>query len=93
MESVLMTSEERKRVESFRTEHKTNWEREQYLLEVAADRRGESFTPGTYQEVSDADALAAVRAGWKSGLEKAFEKKFKREAVRGIIPGGLLFKK
>ena len=84
MESVVMTTQEEKKVESFKIEHKMKWEREQYFLEVEAERKGEAFTPGTYQEVSDADALAAVRAGWKSELDKRFEKKFKREKAQGL---------
>lgn len=84
MESVVMTNQEEKKVETFKIEHKMNWEREQFLLEVEAERKGETFTPGTYQEVSDADALAAVRAGWKSELDKLFEKKFKREKAKGL---------
>ena len=83
MESVVMTSEEGKKVRSFKNEHKTNWEREQFLLEVDAEHRGETFTPSQYVEVSDADALAAVRAGWKSGLDKAFERKWEIEKARG----------
>ena len=84
MESVIMTSEEREKVESFKNECKRNWEREQFLLESEAERTGQPFTPGTYKEVSDADALAAVRAGWKSELDKAFEKKWEREKKQGI---------
>ena len=84
MESVVMTSEEREKVESFKNECKRNWEREQYLLEAEAEGKGETFISGTYQEVSDADALAAVRAGWKSELDKRFEKKWEREKKQGI---------
>lgn len=85
MESVVMTSEEQKKVNSFKIEHKMKWEREQYLLKVEAEHKGETFTPGEYKEVSDADALAAVRAGWKSELDKAFEKKWKREKKQGLM--------
>ena len=84
MESVVMTSEEREKVESFKNECKRNWEREQYLLEAEAESKGETFTPVEYKEVSDADALAVVRAGWKSELDKQFEKKFKREKAQGL---------
>lgn len=84
MESLVMTNQEEKKVESFKIEHKMNWEREQFLLEAEAERKGETFTPGTYQEVIDADALAAVRAGWKSELDKQFEKKFEREKAKGL---------
>jgi len=84
MESVVMTSEEREKVESFKNEYKRNWEREQYLLEAVAERKGETFTPVEYREVSDADALAAVRAGWKSELDKVFEKKWEREKAQSL---------
>lgn len=84
MELIVMTSEEQEKVNSFKTEHKMKWEKEQHLLEMEAEYKGETFTPGEYKEVSDADALAAVRAGWKSFLDKQFEKKWKREKKQDI---------
>ena len=83
MESVFMTEQEQKKVESFKNENRIKWEREQTRLEIEAERNGEAFTPGVYQEVSDKDALAAVRAGWKSWLDMKFEQKKKRDLARG----------
>ena len=82
--AVFMTTEEQEKVESLKRTNRLNWDLEQKRLEADAERKGEAFTPGVYEEVSDADALAAVRAGWRSELDRAFEKKFKREKVRGF---------
>ena len=82
--ATFMTSEEKKKVESFKIEHKMNFEREQYNLEAEAERKGEAFTPAEYQEPNVEDILAAVRAGWKSELDKRFEKKFEREKAKGL---------
>lgn len=81
---VFMTEQEQSKVESFKNENRFKWEREQAQLATEADRKGEAFTPGVYEEVSDADALAAVRAGWESALDKRFRLKKKRDLARGI---------
>ena len=73
MLAPVETEQEQKKVESFKNENRVKWDREQMRLEADAERKGEAFTPVEYKEVSDADALAAVRAGWKSKLEKQFE--------------------
>lgn len=81
--ATFMTSEEMKKVESFKIEHKMNFEREQYNLEAEAERKGEAFTPAEYQEPNVEDILAAVRAGWKSEHDKRFERKWKIEEAHG----------
>lgn len=90
--ATLMTEQEQKKVNSYKIEHKMNFEREQFHLESQAERKGEAFTPAEYVEPNDEEILALVRAGWKSGLDRAFEKKFARESTQRI-PGGLFFKK
>ena len=81
---VFMTDEERQKVEAFKSEYKIKWEKEQQQLEEEANKSGAPFTPGVYQEVSDSDALTAVRGGWKSFLDKQFERKRKHDAARGV---------
>ena len=84
---VVMSIQERKKVEAFKWEHKTNFEREQFALQSEAERKGEVFTPSEYNAVSDEEALAAVRAGWISGLERRSNKKRVQDASRGVIWG------
>ena len=84
MEQVYLSEKEQQQMSAFKWEHKMNFQREQILLENEAKQKGENFVPSQYVEVSDETALAAVRAGWKSGLDKQFDKKRKREAARGI---------
>ena len=82
--AVFMTNDEQKKVNAFKSEHKMNWESQQRQLEIEANHKGESFTPTEYVEVSDENALSAIRNGWKSGLDKRFEKKRLRDLSRGI---------
>ena len=79
-----MSDEERKKVNTFKKEHRLKFESEQQRLKSEAKRKGETFTPIDYVEVSDEDALSCVRAGWKSWLDKQFEKKRQRETAHGI---------
>lgn len=82
--AVFMTDEEQQKVNAFKAENKMKWESQQRQLEMEATHKGEAFTPTEYVEVSDENALMAVRNGWKSGLDKLFEQKRKRDLSRGI---------
>lgn len=81
---AVITEQEQQRVNAFKFEHKMKWDAEQVQKQSEAYHNGKEFTPTDYVEVSDEDALAAVRAGWKSELDKRFEKKFKREKAQGL---------
>ena len=80
---AVITEQEQQKVNAFKAEHKMKWNAEQAQKKSEAYHNGKEFTPTDYVEVSDEDALAAVRAGWKSGLEKRFEKKRIHDAARG----------
>lgn len=79
MERVICSSEERAKIAAFKREAKMEFEREETLNQLAAERMGQTYEPKTFEDINDADALAAVRAGWKSRLEKAFERKGRKE--------------
>lgn len=81
---TFMSDEERQKVNSFKNEHRLKFESEQQRLRSESERKGETYTPEDYVEVSDKDALDCVRAGWKSWLDKQFEKKRLRETAQGI---------
>ncbi len=79
---IVCSIEEREKIDSFKRECKMDFERSEYQRKMKANRSGQEFVPGTYNEPSDNDCLAVVRAGWKSELDKRFESKFKREKNR-----------
>lgn len=82
--AVFMTEQEQQKVNAFKAENKMKWEDQQRQLEMKAKHKGEAFTPTDYVEVSDENALMAVRNGWKSKLDKLFEKKRLRDLSRGV---------
>lgn len=79
MEKVICTSEERTKMEAFKREQKNEFEREEMLNQLEAERQGKTYEPKTFEDISDTDALAAVRAGWRSQLDKRFAKKAEKE--------------
>lgn len=81
---IFMTEQERKKVEVLKNESRYKWEKEQARLQTEAEKKGETFTPEVYQEVSDEDALEALRNGWKSWIDEMFEKKKKRDLAHGF---------
>ena len=85
--AIFMTEQEQQKVKALKSENKMKWESQQRLLETEATSKGETFTPTEYEEVSDEDALLAVRNGWQSGLDKLFEKKRKNDEARGVVWG------
>lgn len=89
-EEIFYRSEkEQQRVEAFIRERRSDFEREQLLNAISAERKGETYQEQEFPGVDKSEALAAVRAGWKSKLEIAFAKKYQREA-KGKHGGVLL---
>jgi len=78
------SDKEQQKVESFIREKKMDFEREQLLNSINAERKGETYQEQEFPGVDKSEAIAAVRDGWKSKLELAFERKRKREEKRGI---------
>ena len=78
------SDKEQQKVESFIREKKMDFERKQLLNSINAERKGETYQEQEFPGVDKSEALAAVRDGWKSKLELAFERKRKREEKRGI---------
>lgn len=79
MEKIICSIEERAKVEAFKREQKNEFEREEMRNKLEAERQGKTYEPKTFEDISDTDALAAVRAGWESELDKRFAKKAARE--------------
>ena len=90
MEEVFYrTQEERERVFNFIREKKDEFMHQESINASVAKNKGEIYVEKEFPGVSEAEALAAVRAGWKSKLEIAFAKKYQREA-KGKHGGVLL---
>lgn len=87
--ALYMNKEEEKRVQSFIDEKRSDFEKEQDMLEYNAKRRGETYQRKEFQPISEDEALQVVRLGWKSHLEIMFEKKRKQEEAQGIKWGKL----
>ena len=83
-EIIYRDDKEQQKVQAFITEKKIAWESQELQNSINAERKGESYTEKPFPEIPEAEALAAVRDGWKSKLEIAFEKKRKREEAKGI---------
>ena len=79
MEQVICSEQERDKIEAFKREKRTEFDRQEQLRQLEAERKGEEYTPQTYSEPSDEDCLSVVRNGWKSRLDIMFERKGKRE--------------
>ena len=76
---VFINDNEKKRTQAFINEKKRQWEREQDLNETCARNKGESYQRQEFPEISEEDALQAVRAGWQSELDLMFDRKGRRE--------------
>lgn len=77
-----MTLEEKQRVKMFIREQAQEWEREERQKAFLASRKGENYEVRDFPGFDENAALQAVRSGWKSQLDKLFERKFKREGIR-----------
>lgn len=87
-EIIYRTEKERQQVETFIREKKMDFERQERLNAIEAERKGETYQEKDFPGVSEKEALAAVRDGWKSKLDLAFERKRKRESKTNH--GGIL---
>jgi hypothetical protein len=74
-----ITDEERRAIKSFEYERKREHDRNELNKQNCARLRGEVYEPQPFAGVDEEIALDAVRRGWKSPLQKAFEKKSKKE--------------
>ena len=77
MENI--TREEQKRIDIYIQCCQRDFEKEEAEREMQADREGKAFEPRTFIAPSQATALAAIRAGWQSPLDRKFKEKFERE--------------
>lgn len=78
-QNTYITPEERKQMKSFEYERKREHERNELNKQHCARLRGEVYEPQPFGGVDEAIALDAVRRGWKSPLDKFFEKKARKE--------------
>ena len=76
---VYLNEQEKERTQMFIREKEREFEREQEMNAMIAERKGEAYTKQEFTPPSEEDALAAVRMGWKSQLDLAFEKKGRKE--------------
>lgn len=83
-EVLYIDMKEKQKVETFIREKKNDFERQELLKAIDAEKKGETYEEKEFPGVDEAEALAAVRAGWKSYLDKAFERKRKKEEALGI---------
>lgn len=83
-EIIYRDDREKQKVKAFINEKRIAWETQECQNCINAERKGETYTEKPFPEISETEALAAVRDGWKSKLEIAFEKKRKREQAKGI---------
>ena len=79
MEQTYITDQERKQMKAFEYERKMEHDRNELNKQHCARLRGETYEPQPFGGVDEEIALDAVRRGWKSPLQKAFEKKSKKE--------------
>ena len=84
MAEIFMTDAEKVKVETFIRELKTKFERDEFDKKLGAERRGEQYEPKEFVAPSEEVALAQVRAGWQSWLDKKFAQKRRKDNARGI---------
>ena len=78
-QKTYITDQERKQMKAFEYERKMEHDRNELSKQNCARLRGEVYEPQPFMGVSEEIALDAVRRGWKSPLDKFFEKKARRE--------------
>ncbi len=87
MGEIYYSSErERQNVACYIKEQKDAFDYQERQNQLEAEREGKTYEIKEFQGIDEAKALEAVRAGWKSRLDIAFEKKKKREQAKGIWP-------
>ena len=89
MDEVFYRSEkEQQQVAAFIREKKEEFDRMELEKKGKAFSNNETYEPKEFPGVDEREALAAVRDGWKSKLDLAFERKRKRESKTNH--GGIL---
>ena len=78
-EILFMTSKEQERVASFIREQQNEWDAQEQQKMYAERLQGKDYEPQPFPGFDEASALQAVRSGWKSKLDLAFERKRKQE--------------
>ena len=78
-QKTYISDQERKQMKSFAYERQREHDRNELNKQHCAQLRGEVYEPQPFAGVDEAIALDAVRRGWKSQLDRMFEKKAKRE--------------
>ena len=74
-----ISKQEQERIDIYIQCCKNDFEKEEEEREIQAEREGKPFEARTFVPPSQATALAAIRAGWLSPLDKRFKEKFERE--------------
>lgn len=81
-QKTFITQEERRLIKAFQYEQQREFEQDERYKEAVARLKGENYEPQPFPGVDEEIALDAVRRGWKSGLDRAFERKARREGWR-----------
>ena len=74
-----ISKQEQERIDTYIQCCHHDFDKEEALREMQADREGKPFEPRTFVAPSQATALAAIRAGWQSPLDIRFKQKFEKE--------------
>lgn len=78
-QKTYISDEERRAMKSFENERQREHDRNELNKQHCARLRGETYEPQPFGGVSEEIALDAVRRGWKSPLQKAFDRKSRKE--------------
>lgn len=78
-EVLTVTQAEKERIALFINEQREEWNREEQNKALLAAREHKSYEPQPFPGFSEEVALRAIRSGWKSNLDKMFERKARRE--------------
>lgn len=81
-QKTYITDEERRAIKSFEYERQREHDRNELNKQHCARLRGETYEPQPFGGVSEEIALDAVRRGWKSPLQQAFDRKSRKEGWR-----------
>ncbi|MBR6456792.1 MAG: hypothetical protein IKT22_07460 [Prevotella sp.] len=79
VQKTFISEEERRLMKAFEYERKFEHNQNELSKQARARLRGETYEPQPFGGVDEEIALDAVRRGWKSGLDRAFEKKARKE--------------
>ena len=79
MAELTITAQEKERVALFIQEQKEEWDAKERRVMYDERAKGREYEPREFPGFDEATALQAVRNGWRSKLDLAFDKKRKRE--------------